>query len=139
MNFLKHKHQSKSLNFISPSFWNQSLEILKKSNNSNTFKHKHKHLFNQIIFIALIIIVYYYYYSHCSLFLIFLYNLHSINLNNNFYWYLLFDNVFYLIGKHNLFNSFMTEAVIIWKQVHWFAPQITGLVSIWLCPPSWKS
>ena len=85
MNFLKHKHQSKKFNFISPSFWNQFPEILNKSNNSNTFKHKHKHLFNQITFIVIIIIVFYYYYSHYSLFLIFLYNLHSINLNNNFY------------------------------------------------------
>ena len=28
-------------------------------------------------------------------------------------------------------NSFMTEAVIIYKPVYWFAPQINGLVSIW--------
>ena len=28
-------------------------------------------------------------------------------------------------------NSFMTEAVIIKKAVHWFSEQINGLVSIW--------
>ena len=28
-------------------------------------------------------------------------------------------------------NFSMTEAVIIWKPVHWFAEQIDGLVSIW--------
>ena len=31
----------------------------------------------------------------------------------------------------NWFNPFMTEAVIIWKLIHWFAKQINGLVSIW--------
>ena len=34
-------------------------------------------------------------------------------------------------GTWRAFNSFMTEAVIIEKPVHWFAPQINGLVSVW--------
>ena len=29
----------------------------------------------------------------------------------------------------HMFNSFTTEADIIWKPVHWFAEQINGLVS----------
>ena len=29
------------------------------------------------------------------------------------------------------FNPFMTEAVIVYKPVHWFAEPINGLVSIW--------
>ena len=34
-------------------------------------------------------------------------------------------------GFYTLFNSFMTEAVIIYKPVHWFALEINGPVSIW--------
>ena len=37
------------------------------------------------------------------------------------------------------FNSFTTEADIIYKPVHWFPLQINGLGSIWYRPPSWKS
>ena len=39
----------------------------------------------------------------------------------------------------SFFNSFMTEALIIQKPVHWFMEQINVLVSIWYGPPSWKS
>ena len=37
------------------------------------------------------------------------------------------------------FNSFMTKVPIIQKPVHWFALQISVLVSIWTGPPPWKS
>ena len=39
----------KALSFIDPLFWNQIQEILKKTNNVNTFKHNlKKHFFNQM-------------------------------------------------------------------------------------------
>ena len=55
-NFLKLKQLfrntntgQKALSFIGPSFWNQILETLKKTNNLNTFKHNlKKHFFNQM-------------------------------------------------------------------------------------------
>ena len=36
-----------------------------------------------------------------------------------------------VLNWSGVLNSFMTEAVIIYKPVHWFARQINGLVSVW--------
>ena len=35
------------------------------------------------------------------------------------------------VRKYCVFNPFLTEAVIIYKPVHWFAEQINGVASIW--------
>ena len=44
-------------------------------------------------------------------------------------WFQIFTCQF--LANIYLFNSFMTETVIIQKPAHWFALQINGLVSLW--------
>ena len=47
--FQNTKTRQKALSFIGPSFWNQIPDVLKKTNNLNTFKHNlKKHFFNQM-------------------------------------------------------------------------------------------